>query len=276
MEPKRKLEVVYNDNSLEFGKAWFFLQSLHVYTTQIGNKWDCWKSSAQIIGRHLVCFVAIRSDYVQECDTRWDEVLLSMSKILSDNILEHSVQIKESWVCATPNRIGIVHYGDSSEKIRSQPWTVENHGDEECRSETSITKLERWARQNWIRSSGQEPKGINPRWRPVFARRPIAKPRIVHKIQNTLPPRLISRPYHEVEVCLGREVSETKLTMVPFFDSFEDIIWKLHVLERLVHIGIRPSANSFKMKPVVRLETSVCFRIARLMNNQKTRKELLP
>ena len=40
-----------------------------------------------------------------------------------------------------------------------------------------------------------------------------------------------------------------------------------------MNIGIRPSANSTKVKQVVRLETSVCFRITRLMNNQiKCRK----
>ena len=42
----------------------------------------------------------------------------------------------------------------------------------------------------------------------------------------------------------------------------------MHVRERLVNIGIRPSANSITMKRVVRMETSVCFRITRLMNNQ--------
>ena len=36
-----------------------------------------------------------------------------------------------------------------------------------------------------------------------------------------------------------------------------------------MNIGIRPSANSLKMKRVVRLKTNVCFRITRLMNNQK-------
>ena len=41
-----------------------------------------------------------------------------------------------------------------------------------------------------------------------------------------------------------------------------------------MNVGIRPSANSKKMKRVVRLETSVCFRITRLMNNQtKSRKK---
>ena len=32
--------------------------------------------------------VALRNDNVQEYDTRWDEVLLSMSKIPSDDVLE--------------------------------------------------------------------------------------------------------------------------------------------------------------------------------------------
>ena len=50
------------------------------------------------------------------------------------------------------------------------------------------------------------------------------KPKIVRKNQNTLPPHLLSQPYHEVEVCRGREVSEAKVTMGPFFDNRADII----------------------------------------------------
>ena len=48
------------------------------------------------------------------------------------------------------------------------------------------------------------------------------KPKIVRKNQNTLPPLLLSQPYHEVEVCRGREVSEAKVTMGPFFDNRAD------------------------------------------------------
>ena len=98
-------------------------------------------------------------------------------------------------------------------------------------------------------------------------------PRSCAKKQNTLPPHFLSQPYHEVEVCRGREVSEAKVTMVPFFDDRAGIFWKVPARERLVNIGIRPSVNSMKLKRVVRLETSVCFRITRLMNNQiKSRK----
>ena len=47
---------------------------------------------------------------------------------------------------------------------------------------------------------------------------------IVHKNQNTLPPHLPSQPSHEVEVCLGREVSEAKVTTGPFFGNRADVI----------------------------------------------------
>ena len=63
LEPNRKPKVIYTDNSLEFGKSLWrsFLESLYV-NTQIGNKWDCWGSSAQSKGMHL-CFAAIRSGW---------------------------------------------------------------------------------------------------------------------------------------------------------------------------------------------------------------------
>ena len=42
LEPTMKPKVIYTDNSLEFGKACEdLLESLHVYTTQIRNTWDC-------------------------------------------------------------------------------------------------------------------------------------------------------------------------------------------------------------------------------------------
>ena len=41
----------------------FILESLYVDTTQIGNKWECWKSSAQSERRHFCSIVAIRSGW---------------------------------------------------------------------------------------------------------------------------------------------------------------------------------------------------------------------
>ena len=40
--------------------------------------------------------VTLRDDNVQELDTRWDEVPLSMSKIPSDDVLEKSLQIENT------------------------------------------------------------------------------------------------------------------------------------------------------------------------------------
>ena len=71
-------------------------------------------------------------------------------------------------------------------------------------------------------------------------------PKVVRINQNTLPPHLPNHPCHEVEVCWGRDVSEAKVTVGPFFDNRADIIWRVPARERLVNIGIRPSANSWK------------------------------
>ena len=78
-------------------------------------------------------------------------------------------------------------------------------------------------------------------------------------------------------VCRGREASEAKVTMGPFFDNRADFIWRVPARDRLENIGILSSANFTKQKRVVRLETSVCFHITRLMNNQnkKATKDLL-
>ena len=97
--------------------------------------------------------------------------------------------------------------------------------------------------ENWKRSCGKESKGILgveggkgicSQWKEKKAsgRKETdavsdTKPKIVHNNQNTLLPRLPSQPYHEVEVCRGREVSEAKVTMGPFFDNRADIIWDL-------------------------------------------------
>ena len=51
-------------------------------------------------------------------------------------------QIKNTWVWETQDRIGIVRHGDSSEDIAAQLSEVENDGEEEYGSETSITKFD--------------------------------------------------------------------------------------------------------------------------------------
>ena len=63
--------------------------------------------------------VTLRDDNIQEFDTRWDEVLLSMPEIPTDDVLEslYTLRIRES--DQLKNCIGIVRHGDSSEDIDS-------------------------------------------------------------------------------------------------------------------------------------------------------------
>ena len=106
--------------------------------------------------------VTLRDDNVQEFDTRWDEVQLSMSKIPSDDVLESLFNLRrESAQVKTVFRI--VRHGDSSEDIDAQLSEIENNCEKEERSQTPITKLRRQARENRNRSRGQESKGI--KWR---------------------------------------------------------------------------------------------------------------
>ena len=86
--------------------------------------------------------VTLHDDNVQEFDTRWDEVLLSMSKTPSDDDdLGKSVQIEDTSVCATRNCIRIARHGESTEDIDAQLSKIEDNGEEEYRSETPIVKL---------------------------------------------------------------------------------------------------------------------------------------
>ena len=63
--------------------------------------------------------VALRNDDIQEFDSKWDGILLSMTQIPPDDILEgvYGLKIRESE--RTQDRIRIVQYGDSSEESRT-------------------------------------------------------------------------------------------------------------------------------------------------------------
>ena len=116
------------------------------------------------------------------------------------------------------------------------------------------------------------------RKRPVFARRPVQFPSRDTRSrtnQNTLPPGFLSQAYHEVEVCRGREVSEAKVTMGPFFESSADIIWRVPARERSCEYWHPPECQFLKKKwnGLKGWRQSGCFRITRLMNNQIKKAE---
>ena len=71
-----------------------------------------------------------------------------------------SVQIEDARVRATQKRIGIERHGDSSKDIDVHLSKSEDNGEEECRSETSITKFWRQARKIEIGAVVKSQKGL--------------------------------------------------------------------------------------------------------------------
>ena len=76
-------------------------------------------------------FITLHNDNVQDFDTSWDEILLSMTKIPSDGVL----------VSLYKFRIRVSEQGDSSKDIDAQLSKVEDDGEKEHRSESSISKF---------------------------------------------------------------------------------------------------------------------------------------
>ena len=89
--------------------------------------------------------VTLHDDNIQEFDTRWDEVLLSLIKIPPRN--SNLYWNCTTWKFITRHRCPII-------KNWRQWW-------KEKRSETSITKFWRQTRENWNRSSGKNRNGMN-------------------------------------------------------------------------------------------------------------------
>ena len=187
--------------------------------------------------------VTIRDDNVQEFDTRWDEVLLSMWKIPSDDFLESLYNLRKTLVRATQNRIGIVRHGDSSEKIDAQLSKIDDDGEEKYRSETSIAKYltpgagvlkqEPWSRieREWVALKEEK----------VLVTSGMKKGQCSKGDQ-----------------CSFQHESHNRV----------DFICRVLARDRLVNIDILPSVNSTKLKWDAKPGMSVCSRIIRLMNNQ--------
>ena len=85
--------------------------------------------------------VTLHDDNVQEFDTRWDEVLLCMSKIPSDDVLEslYTLRIRES---AQLKTVLELYDMEIHQKISMPNYQKnENDGEKKSRSETPIAKL---------------------------------------------------------------------------------------------------------------------------------------
>ena len=92
--------------------------------------------------KRLICSLLLfMMTEIQEFDTRWDEVLLSMSKNPSDEILEslYKLRIRES--AQLKNELELYDMEIHQKISVPNNQKLKNHGEEEFRSEASITKL---------------------------------------------------------------------------------------------------------------------------------------
>ena len=82
-----------------------------------------------------------RNDDVQEFDTRWDEILLSMTKTPPDDILEslYKLRIRESEKLKTVLELYDMEIHQN--RIDAQLSEIESDGEEKYRSEAQIAKL---------------------------------------------------------------------------------------------------------------------------------------
>ena len=215
----------------------------------------------------------LRDDNVQEFDTRCDEVLLSLSKIPSDDILESLYKLRIPESEQLKKSLRIVRDGDASKDIDAQLSNNEDDGEKKYRSETPIAKLWRQTRENRNRSSGQESKGLKWRWKRKRFVLPEERKRlvfegavsgmrvmIVHHNRHRKPLHPLSHQWHEVEVRREKEASEAEVRQAKFFDNRADTIWRVLVRDHFASIGIFPNVNSFKLNRDAKQGTTICSR----------------
>ena len=106
----------------------------------------------------LIRSITLRN-VVQEFDSRWDEIVMINDQDPTGRYSGKLVQIENTWVWSTQNRVRIVRHGNSSEEIKAWLSEVENHGEEKHRSETSISKflmpeVRELRQRKWLRLAG--------------------------------------------------------------------------------------------------------------------------
>ena len=88
--------------------------------------------------------IVLRNDDIQEFDSKWDGILLSMTKIPHEKILEGLYKLRIR-VWQAQDRIGIVRPGDSSKEVRTWLSQIESYGEKKYRTRNS--KQELWSQK---------------------------------------------------------------------------------------------------------------------------------
>ena len=237
--------------------------------------------------------VTLRDDNVQDFDTRWDDILLSMSE---DSIRWYSgvclykLRIRESAQFKTVLELydmDIIHQKVSMPNYQRLKTMVKN----KYWSETSTAKFWRQTWENRNRCSGQESQGIKWCWKrkryllQVGGKGQCSKGdeySFRHESNDRAKPTPKAGPPSEPQSsktrgksvsrkrnARGRSRSE-KFNRPP---SSLNTSWKVLAPNRLVNIGILPNVNSFKRNRDVSSALSAHSRIGRLKNNQTKRRK---
>ena len=86
--------------------------------------------------------VVLRNEDIQEFDTRWDEILLSMEQFPTWWHPGKSVQIKNTRVWENQDRVGIVQLGNSSGEGETWLSQIDDKGKKTCWA--TFESTERW------------------------------------------------------------------------------------------------------------------------------------
>ena len=186
-----------------------------------------------------------------------------------------SLQIEDTWVWATQNCIRIVRDGGSSKDIGAQLSTIEDDGEKRKDQKLRLWNFDE-RKENRNRSSGQESKGHQWRWRRQRYVLPVERKKAsvrretsaVSDMRMTImqqKPTPKSAPPSEPPMTRGRSASRKKKRQRQksdwqnFFDNRADTIWKVLVRHHLVSIGILSNVNSFKLNRDAKQETMCLF-----------------
>ena len=160
----------------------------------------------------LILFsVTLHDDNIQEFDTRWDEILLSLSKITPDDILEslYKLRIRESEQLETVlelydlqihHKISVLHYQKLKTMVKrskDQKLRLRNFDARHGRIETGAVVKNREGMHGV-----EGGKGTCYQWKETGQCSKGDQYSFWHEI--------LSHPCHKVEVCRGKEVSEAK------------------------------------------------------------------
>ena len=221
--------------------------------------------------------VTLRDGNIQEFDTRWDEVSLSMSKNPTDDTLEslHKLRIRESDQLKTlvelydmeiHQRTSVPNY--QKLKTVEKERKTRNFDCETLTPGTGKLKQEQWSRIEWAQVALEEKVSDTSGKKKTSIRKEnvaVSDARVMivqNRHQKPLHP--LSHQHQEVEV---RRASEAEASLGCPTDSRAKTSLRVPALNYLVTVGILPNVSKVSPKRDVNSAWSAHFRTGRLRNN---------